>query len=178
MSTHPIFEVVTTTTGALSIKNKIVNEIMHNPVGPWAEANNLYVDQSALAQRLSEDSSEEFVIFDVGLGAASNALAALHCHRQLSSQKKLRSLKIISFEKDLDLLRFALTQSEQFEHFRNYPKSVEELLEKHLWKTSDIQWELRHGDFLDLIEAEKNRAHLIFYDPYSPQVNTEKCLFL
>lgn len=39
------FEIVTTTMGATSIRDNRVNEIMHNPVGPWAEANALCVDQ-------------------------------------------------------------------------------------------------------------------------------------
>ncbi len=78
---HPLFEIVTTTLGVTSIRHKIVDEIMHNPVGPWAEANALYIEQSKLGQRLAAP-GEELILFDVGLGAAANALAALHCAKR------------------------------------------------------------------------------------------------
>src|SRR5688572_17471064 len=98
---HPLFEIVTTTAGAISIRNKQVNEIMHNPVGPWVEANALYIDQSHLRERLIE-APEEFVIFDVGLGAAANSLAALACIKSLGP--KSRPVRIVSFERELELL--------------------------------------------------------------------------
>ena len=55
------------------------------------EAQSLYVEQSALAERLrlhpGEDAgnAEELVIWDVGLGAAANALAAIRCYDQVTS---------------------------------------------------------------------------------------------
>ena len=41
--------------------------------------------------------------------------------------------------------------------------------------TSDgvISWELREGDFLDLIEHEPHTANLVFFDPYSPKKNQD-----
>ena len=115
---HPLFEIVTTTAGAVSIRNKALNEIMHNPVGPWAEANSLYIDQSKLEDRLRETSEEELVLFDVGLGAAANALAALHCAARIPGRSRV--LKLISFERDLELLRFALQNSSKFAHFSGF----------------------------------------------------------
>ena len=170
MSNTPLFEIVTTTAGAVSIRNNVVNEIMHNPVGPWVEANVLYIDQSRLRERLIE-SVEEFVIFDVGLGAAANSLAALACIRELGD--KARPVRIVSFERDLELLRFALDNAAHFHHFTGYETIHEELLAKHFWSNGKITWELRHGNFLDLIAVEPNRAHLIFYDPYSPKMNED-----
>jgi tRNA U34 5-methylaminomethyl-2-thiouridine-forming methyltransferase MnmC len=168
---HPLFEIVTTTAGVVSIRNKLVNEIMHNPVGPWAEANALYIDQSQLRKRLHENIDQEFIIFDVGLGAAANALAALACARSLSSLA--RPLKIISFERDLGLLQFALDHAVQFSHFSGFESILQQILEKHQWSNEKISWELRAGDFLELIEQEHEHPHLIFYDPYSPKMNQE-----
>ncbi|MEZ4815463.1 MAG: MnmC family methyltransferase [Bdellovibrionota bacterium] len=165
-----IFEVVTTTTGATSIRNKRLNETMHNPVGPWLEANSLYIEQSSLRERLSSNLNQELVIFDVGLGAAANSLAAIHCARSL---KKHRPLRIVSFERDLDLLRFALEKSKNFEHFYGYEGAIESLLKNSVWNSDYITWELRHGDFVSLIEKESQLADIVFYDPYSPNVNTE-----
>lgn len=170
---RPIFEIVTTTAGAVSIRNNVVNEIMHNPVGPWVEANALYIEQSELARRLGENLSDEFVIFDVGLGAAANALAALHCIRQAQAQGRCRPVRLVSFEIDLDLLRFALQHAHEFEHFKGYETMLAELLEKSYWSEPGLIWELRTGDFLQLIETEPHKAHLIFYDPYSPKKNKD-----
>lgn len=173
---HPIFEIVTTTAGVVSIKNKVVNEIMHNPVGPWDEANALYVFQSHLSERLTAKSQEElpheFVLFDVGLGAAANALAAIHCALQISIQHR-RPLRLISYEKDLELLEFALKHHEQFSHFQGFQNQIRKLLDLKICKIENITWELRQGDFRELILLESCKPHLIFFDPYSPKVNQE-----
>ena len=165
---HPVFEIVRTTTGAISIRNKIVNEIMHNPVGPWLEANSLYIEQSKLKSQLTDGGAEELVVFDVGLGAAANALATLHCAMEMP-----RKLRLISFEIDLELLRFALAHAEQFEHFKGFEESISQLLENGFWKTDKISWELREGDFLKLIDQEVYKPHLIYFDPYSPKKNRD-----
>jgi tRNA U34 5-methylaminomethyl-2-thiouridine-forming methyltransferase MnmC len=167
---HSLFEIVTTTTGAISIRNKAVNEIMHNPVGPWLEANLLYIDQANLRSRLSMGSGE-FVIFDVGLGAAANALAAIACAHSLRADA--RPLRLISFERDLELLRFALANASEFAHFKGYEFAIEQILTQGQWSDGKIFWELREGDFLEKISGEKYKAHLVFFDPYSPNVNQE-----
>ena len=56
------FEIVTTTAGAVSIRNIVVNEIMHNPVGPWREANDLYIKQSLFEERLLAPTEDDFVL--------------------------------------------------------------------------------------------------------------------
>lgn len=163
-----LFEIVKTTLGVTSIRNNKVNEIMHAPLGPWQEANELYIEQSQLKAKLRQKTNEEFVIYDVGLGAAANALAALHC-----AKESLRPLRIVSFEIDLSLLEFALKHSHEFEHFKGYEKTIESLLKTRLWSQGHITWELFEGDFLKCIEEVKHKCHLIFYDPYSPKQNQE-----
>jgi len=58
-------------------------EIMHSVNPPAEEANRLYVEQSGLAQRLLKisqaNNDDDLVVWDVGLGAASNAMAAVRC---------------------------------------------------------------------------------------------------
>lgn len=164
----PKFEIVTTKMGALSIRDNATLEIMHNPVGPWAEANALYIDQSNLRQRLTENQNTELVLFDVGLGAAANALATLHCAASLAARRPLR---LVSFERDLDLLEFALQNALHFDHFKGYETAVAALLRDGRWSSDGITWELRRGDFPALIRAEATKANLVFYDPYSPKKN-------
>jgi len=170
--TLPKFEIVTTTAGAVSIRNNVVNEIMHNPIGPWLEANKLYIEQSQLLNRLNDSSyKEEIVVFDVGLGAAANALATLHCAQ--SASLNCRNLHLVSFENDLELLAFALDHANQFDHFKGFETGVEAILSKGKWQSEKINWELRKGHFLDTIEVEPTQPHLIFFDPYSPKMNKD-----
>jgi len=171
---HPVFEIVTTTAGAISIRNKLVNEIMHNPVGPWVEANKLYIDQSNLRARCG--ASSEFVLWDVGLGAGANALAALTCVQALSPHASL-PLRLISFERDLELLKFAVAHAEQFPHFDGFAGPIRQFLETGLWRHDAVVWELRHGEFPELVDCEKTQPNLIFFDPYSPDVNPEMWTF-
>lgn len=170
---RPTFEIVTTTAGAVSIRNNVVNEIMHNPVGPWAEANALYIEQSRLSERLQQDTARELVIFDVGLGAAANALAVLHCLQRTAKIAQTRPVRLISFERDLELLKFALLHADQFAHFKGFETAIQTLLDTGCWQAPGVDWQLRHGDFLELIQHETEPAHLVFFDPYSPTVNFE-----
>jgi hypothetical protein len=77
------FELVTLRSGARAVRHCGHGEVMHPAGGPWIEANRLYVEQSQLAARLTESPSRTVCIFDIGLGAATNAVAALTCAQQL-----------------------------------------------------------------------------------------------
>jgi tRNA U34 5-methylaminomethyl-2-thiouridine-forming methyltransferase MnmC len=130
-STCATFEIVTTTWGAVSIKDNVTGEIMHNPVGPWLEAHDLYVAQSGLERLLrvreaesqgsaatatelpSDSSADSVTLFDVGLGAGFNALSALVLRFQLG--EGARKLKIVSFENKLDLFAFSRDNLHAFE---------------------------------------------------------------
>jgi tRNA U34 5-methylaminomethyl-2-thiouridine-forming methyltransferase MnmC len=169
MTSHPLFEIVTTTAGALSIRNKAVNEIMHNPVGPWAEANRLYIEQSRLKDRFAQ-AKKGFAVFDIGLGAAANAVAALSAIESVDSKNPFH---MVSFEQDLELLKFTLANAEYFPHIQKYQSALTEILENGIWKSENILWELRTGDFVKLIEQEPTQAQLVFFDPYSPEVNQD-----
>src|SRR3954451_21305879 len=81
--------------GFASIRQISSGEIMHSRTDPIEEAGQLYVEQSRLAERLK---SESLILWDVGLGAAANAMAAIECYEQSSSTQPFR---ITSFENDL-----------------------------------------------------------------------------
>jgi len=139
---------------------------MHNPVGPWLEANALYIEQSQLQQHLNSDVDTELVIYDVGLGAAANAVAVLH-----AAKHSVRPVRLVSFEINLDLLRFALKHSAELQYLAGYEAAIEALLEKGRWQGGNLHWELQHGDFLECIERVEHKCHLIYYDPYSSKQN-------
>ncbi len=159
--------------GHSSIRQISSGEIMHSVSDPAEEAKRLYVEQSQLSQKLSEsrgDSAREVVIWDVGLGAASNAMAAIECAENLLAKNGLvRALKIVSFEVDLDPLRLALRHATRFSHLRH--AGPHQLIEKGEWTHPSglISWHLR-GDFLASMN-EATKPDLIFYDPFSYKVD-------
>ena len=148
---------------------------MHSVNRPSDEANRLYIDQSGLAQRLLPRGghSDELVIWDVGLGAASNAMAVVNCFENVfrDSDAAMRSLRMISFECDLDPLRLASKFASHFPHLRHGAPHA--ILEKGSWlhPSGLMSWELIEGDFLQLFEAVVV-PDLIFYDPFSAKTDT------
>lgn len=170
-------ELVVFENGEISLKDLALGETMHSKIGPWDEANAIYVEQSGLATRLEsqDESAPSLVLFDVGLGLAANSLAALECRNRLvQTGKKVRKLRIISFENDLSGLRLALNHRDQFPFFSGFEGILEELLSQGFWKSKDqeVGWELREGDFQKWVEegfGEKLSPEIIFYDFYSPK---------
>ena len=64
------YKLVRLANGAYSIHSVAEGETFHPVVGPVAEAQALYVNQLKLRERV-RDEPGEFVIWDVGLGAAA-----------------------------------------------------------------------------------------------------------
>jgi hypothetical protein len=67
--------------GARSIRALAEAETFHPVIGPAREAEALYVRQLRLPERVRE-ASGEFVVWDVGLGAAANALTVIQLVRE------------------------------------------------------------------------------------------------
>jgi queuine tRNA-ribosyltransferase len=151
---------------------------MHSVNDPSEEANKLYVEQSCLGARLADPSAstDELVIWDVGLGAGSNAMAALCCFEAgwknstvaglPPSKASIRPMRLLSFEHDLDSLKLALGDSRRFPHLHH--GAPHELLKRGMWNHSSglLRWQLIEGDFLERFEAAQ-MPDLIFYDPFS-----------
>ena len=70
------YRLVKLANGAHSVHSVAHHETFHPVIGPVAEAEALYVRQLRLVERLQRHTGE-FVLWDVGLGAAANALTAL-----------------------------------------------------------------------------------------------------
>src|SRR6185369_11218703 len=60
------------------IRDMVSGEVMHSVNDPAEEARSLYVEQSRLISRLQSADNAPLVIWDVGLGAATNAMATIH----------------------------------------------------------------------------------------------------
>ncbi len=169
------YEVHTSPHGHASIRQKSSGEIMHSVSDPTDEANRLYIAQSALAARLRSSPTNEnatpapLVIWDVGLGAATNAMAALACFENTLAENPtapIRPVHLISFERDLDPLRLAARDPGRFHHLRH--GAPQQLLKSESWAHPSglFRWELRTGDFLETFRTAPAPAHL-YYDPFS-----------
>ena len=171
------YEIVTGPQGFSSIRQLSSGEVMHSVNRPSDEAQKLYVDQSALAARLlrpATGDAAEWVIWDVGLGAASNAMAAIACFEQTLASHgaaALRPLRIVSFECDLDPLRLALREPGKFPHIRH--GAPHEVLKQGHWEHASglLRWNLHKGDFLKFIETS-HVPDVIFFDPFSAKTDT------
>lgn len=163
------YEVVTAPQGFSSIRQCSSGEVMHAVSDPVEEARLLYVEQSRLGARLRADGDRDLVIWDVGLGAATNAMAALRCMEEAMATHthgRLRPLRIVSFERDLDPLRLAIRHSARFPHLHHAAPSA--LLRDARWEHASglLLWILIEGDFLERMDTAP-RPDLIFYDPFS-----------
>ncbi len=160
-------EVVTTRGGQKAIRDLAAGEIMHPGVGPRAEADALYVRQSRLAERLAEP-GPPLVLYDVGLGAGSNALAA---RRAAESASSGRRLEVVSFERDLGALRLALCHPADFDLEGAPGAAARALLEHGRVETARSTWRLVSGELPASLDAAGARADLVFWDPFSPAAN-------
>jgi queuine tRNA-ribosyltransferase len=147
-------------------------EVMHSVNLPEVEARELYVEQSKLLQRIGNAADHPLIIWDVGLGAAANAMAAINALESIPAEVRPRKVKIISFENDLDALRLALGYRGLFRHLRH--GGPETLLKEKQWisRCGLIEWELLEGDFAEM-KFKAQPGHLIFFDPFSAKTDSD-----
>jgi queuine tRNA-ribosyltransferase len=168
--------------GFCSIRQRSSGEIMHSVSDPVDEARRLYVDQSGLADRLAPAVATEqaghgaghhppLVVWDVGLGAATNACAVLDCWdaarvaAEAAGGPPPRSLRLVSFEIDLDPLRLAVRNAGRFPHLQRPGPAA--LLKDGRWEhPAGFAWELRMGDFRST-HHHAPRPDIVLWDPFS-----------
>ncbi len=161
------YEIIQQQGGFHSIRQKSTGEVMHSVSDPIEESRVLYAQQTGFSETAAGTTGESFVIWDVGMGAASNVMAAIAEYEKLcASGLQLRKLVIYSFENDLDPLRLAVKNPPLFRHVHHAaPGSI---LQSGTWTSSKypVEWKLLPGDFpatMDLAE----QPDCIYYDPFS-----------
>lgn len=189
------YQIETFPNGKKSIRGLNFAESMHSAIGPWEEANLIYVGQSRLNERLKNSEildgieQQPLVVFDLGLGIAANALALISSYQKISTIEKTRDLHLISFENDLEGLRFALNHIESFPFLGQSSDLVALIWERFLCGAETqsekrnislqnhsgarIEWELRIGDFKQEIYKPLPGPELIYFDFYSPKASPE-----
>src|SRR5664280_2021373 len=111
MQTDSGYQLVRLNNGICSVRSLADGETFHPVVGPVAEAEALYVNQLRLRERL-QNQAGEFVIWDVGLGAAANALTVLRATREIAC-----NIRLVSFDRTIEPLEFALQHAAALGYF-------------------------------------------------------------
>jgi tRNA U34 5-methylaminomethyl-2-thiouridine-forming methyltransferase MnmC len=173
------YQLVRLNNGICSVRSLADAETFHPVVGPVAEAEALYVKQLQLRERLKNHAGE-FVIWDVGLGAAANALTVLRATRDITCQ-----IRLVSFDHTLEPLEFALKHAADLGYFGGYENHLKEFLGAHRVQFQDgaqsVNWQFHLGDFptllnsqlvgRDSVEPLLIPPHAILFDAYSPARN-------
>jgi hypothetical protein len=162
------YELVPLKNGVFSIRLRSNGETFHPVIGPVAEAEALYVRQLKLRERARDN----FVIWDVGLGAGGNVLTAI---RHLADVPI--TLHIISFDHTLEALRFAMEHASQLEFPAGFEEPIQQLLRDQTvtFQHSKLQvrWTVHVADFPALLAGPTAlpAPDTIFFDAYSPARN-------
>lgn len=127
------------------------------------EATHLHIEQQRIAERAQ--TINPFVIWDVGLGAAANAIAALQALRSPA--------ELHSFDLSLDALHFVLEHKNDFSYLLPFESAISELLEKGNTQVGKVSWHFHFGDFRSTMRLPLPKPHSVIYDPYSPKTNLE-----
>jgi queuine tRNA-ribosyltransferase len=177
------YEVHRAPAGFASIRQISSGEIMHSRTPPMEEAQRLYIEQSALAARLRLSPEESatsaglapLVIWDVGLGAAANAMAAILCYEAEAAAGPVRPMHVVSFENDLDPLHLAFQHNREFTYLRH--SGIGGILAIGRWQSRThpgLRWTLVEGDFLDSIPSAPAPPDLIFFDMFSHKTDGDQ----
>ena len=159
-------EVIVTRAGVLAMLDLETGEVMH-PIGPMVEAELMYVQPSRLHQRLQRPGDGPLVLFDVGLGAASNAITAWRVSDALSADA--RRLQIVSFDHSLQPLELALSPAHAsvFALEGRAGEAARQLL-SGVHECARTSWRLRLSDLcVALAEEPEAVADIVYWDVYS-----------
>ncbi len=169
------YEIIRQHGGFYSVRQTSSGEIMHSVSDPAAESRKLYAEQTRLAETACTPAAGDFIIWDVGMGAATNVMAVITEYERLcDSGHELQPLCIISFENDLDPLKLVVKNPSLFHHVRHAAPGA--LLATGNWssKKYSIRWQLAPGDFPGTAQGAE-KPHCIYYDPFS--INTDSSLW-
>jgi len=167
------YQLVQLTSGGYSLHSLAYGETFHPVIGPVAEAEALYVNQLRLRERLQQHTGD-FVIWDVGLGAAANSLTVLRAARDLTT-----SIRLVSFDNTTEPLAFALKNAAALGYFGGYETQTQAILDQHAVQFTngahDVNWQFHLGDFPTLLAqpsaAALPKPHAILFDAFSPAKN-------
>lgn len=165
--------------GFASIQQISSGEIMHSVSDPADEAKRLYVDQLDLPALLEKarKRGSPLIVWDVGMGAATNAMAILRSIEKLTASIGETTLhcgplvRIESFERDLDSFRLALLHPYRFRYLQHPGPFA--IGREGKWKSlcGRFGWTLLEGDFSER-QSDASEPDVILFDPFSAKVDS------
>lgn len=166
--------------GTTSVQATESQEAMHSSIGPWTESQQVYMAPSNLNRRLNHPIQNPLVLplvlYDVGMGLATNALAALECFWQ---SPRPRDLVLISFENQLEGLQTALQNEAHFPFLSQHRQTLDTLIRDGQWTSkpnlhgNKISWQLVLENFATIDLSKYPAPEVIFFDFYSPKESPE-----
>lgn len=173
---HSSYTIVRLVNGTHSVHSLSEGETFHPVVGPVTEAESLYVKQLNLVQRALDcaERGEQFIVWDVGLGAAANPVTFLKAVADHSV-----AIRIVSFDHTLEPLRFALSNTVHLHYLEGFQAPLAELLKSGSGAfnhgKAHIDWEIHTADFPTLLTSSQAqdwpKPHAIMFDAFSPAKN-------
>ncbi|NJK91592.1 MAG: hypothetical protein HC904_07075 [Blastochloris sp.] len=158
----------------VTLRDERVGETFHPGIGPIREAEALYIDQTSLRSCWNGQGDSEIRVWDVGLGAAANAMAVIRRWEAGCSG----DLLLESFDLDTEALEFALKHRKDHAGAFEYLEGLEweSFLEKGEMKKWQggrrLHWRLHLGDFsVRMKEEGPGVPAVIMYDLYSAPKN-------
>ncbi len=173
MSSNSAYRIVKLAGGAHSVHSLAHHETFHPVVGPVVEAEALYVRQLNLVERFRKEPGE-FVVWDVGLGAAANPITLLRALKGLPGK-----LRLVSFDHTLEPLQFALQHTESLPYLAGYEGLCRDLIAHQRASfregSQELTWEMHLADFPSLLTQPEVRTfakpHAVMFDAFSPAKN-------
>ncbi len=157
-------------TSCAAIRDTISGEIIHGEI-----IHELFAAHPKILDLLSgQDNGENLtplVVWDVGLGAAFNAMALISAYESAGAAndaKPMRPLHITSFATETTPLELALGHPWLFPHTRHAGPHT--LWRENLWqsKHQNVKWELFLGDFIETKERATEADVVLIAKPTKP----------
>ncbi len=161
------YELVPLAGGVMSLRQIRNGETYHPGLGPMREARELHLAGTRLIERAAR-LDRKLVVWDVGLGAGANAIAAL--------EAVPGGLEIHSFDITGEPLAFARREAAALGYPLGWVSAMTTLLAQTTWRSPDTrqQWYFHRGDFRETLSTPSVPApDAVFWDPYSPRSSPE-----
>jgi tRNA U34 5-methylaminomethyl-2-thiouridine-forming methyltransferase MnmC len=158
-----------TSAGIPTFFHLATGETLHGQVGPWEEAQKLYIPLSGLEKR-----EGRAVVHDLGLGCGTLALAALDSFFRNSG---LSHLEILSYDLELHGVTALLEHKDRFPYAAPFFAALNDLVANGVTRLRapdgrDAVWRFVPGDFVltsAVVLPREQKADVIFFDFFSPK---------
>jgi tRNA 5-methylaminomethyl-2-thiouridine biosynthesis bifunctional protein len=163
------FKVTPCDGGGSTLFDEELGQAMHSRVGPELEARSLYAEACRLREAFSQPQQSPLLIWDVGMGTASNVWSIVDAWNGTSKQTE-NAFSVHSFECYPEGLEAALGSLGNFEWLRPLEVPARNLLQKDHAPLPGGTWRLTRGDFREaLSHPALETPDYIFFDFYAPK---------